>query len=166
MVEIENLTKVLLNIEIAKGIKNIKNISEKRDVIFLCVGNSKIWYDSFGPIVGTLCQYIGVKNYIYGNLRANINQSNLEDYINIIYRFHYNPFVVVFDSALSISEDFFIKIIDGPTECAGLSDNSVLVGDLSVQCIVPQKDIKNCDKYINMLSEIKKLGLYFKEFYL
>ena len=160
------ISKILHNINLVSQIEKLKKISNTREVVFLCVGNSKIWYDSFGPMMGTLLQYLGVENYVYGNIKSNIDVSNIQYYIDVIYKFHYNPYIVVFDNALSSNDEFVIKINKKSTTCAALSKNAVEVGDVSIMCLSPCSLLKNNCCYYHMLGEIKRLGLYFKEFYL
>ena len=164
--EIIKETEVLINIELAKKIEQIKSLSFSREIVFLCVGNSKIWYDSFGPMIGSLFQHLGLHDFVYGNMRSNINKDNLQEYRDIIYRYHNNPYVIVVDNALSVADEFSIKIVDGETKCAAMSDNQFCVGDLSILCLTPKNKIKNSCYYFQMISQIKKIGLYFKELYL
>ena len=117
-------------------------------------------------MIGTLFQYLNITNHVYGNIKSNVNAENLQEFINIIYRYHYNPYIVVFDNAISAENEFMIKIQEKPTNCACLSGNPVLVGDMSILCLTPAKQVKNVCEYFNMLKQIKKLGMYFKEFYL
>ena len=158
--------KILINIELANCIEKIKKTSLTRDVVFLCVGNSKVWYDSFGPMMGSLLQFFGVKNYVYGNIRSNIHKDNIHEYIKIINKFHYNPYIVVFDNAFSNNDEFGIKIMEDGVECAAFSNDPAYVGDLSILCLTPCQFIKENRHYADMLGEIKKLAFYFKELYL
>lgn len=134
----------------------LSKISKEKQLIFLCVGNSKIWFDSFGPIVGSILKLFDLGYYIYGNTKSNITSNNLNSYIEMIYRFHNNPYIVVFDNAISKTQKPMLKIKEEPIYCSVLK-NSVLVGDMSVTYCVNSEDIKHCENYEYMLISIKKI---------
>ena len=158
--------EIYYNIDLIKKIEKLKIISQNRDVVFLCVGNSKVWYDSFGPMIGTFLQYVGVSNYVYGNLKSNVNNNNIQKYVENIYKFHYNPFIVVFDNAISDENDFKIKIGECTTNCCCFDDEVFEVGDFSILCLTPIQFFNKPQKYYEMLDEVKRVCLYFKEYYL
>ena len=160
------IDEIIYNIKLIKNIEELKSTSTKREVVFLCVGNSKVWFDSFGPMIGSFLQYIGVNNYIYGTIRSNINKDNINQYIDSIYKFHANPYIVVVDNLISTGNKFTIKIKTEGLTCSCFNENSVYVGDLSVLCSTPANFIKSNKYYKNMLYEVKKFGVYIKEYYL
>lgn len=166
MIDRIELINVAINANMISKIEKLKDINKNREVVFLCVGNAKIWYDSFGPMVGTILQYMGINNYVYGNLKSNICQDNLKTYIDIIYRYHYDPYIVVVDNCLSASNKFEVIIKEGPTDCAGLSKEPISIGDCGILCLTPKCCFKSSLEYKNMLKCVKKLSLYFKEFFI
>ena len=140
----------------------MNQISKNREVVFLCVGNSKIWFDSFGPMIGSLLMYLNIDKFIYGNLKKNIKGDNIEEYIDMIYRFHHNPYIVVFDSAISNREEVYLKIREGSTRCASFSSSPVDVGDLSVLLCFSKNNIKNLSNYKLLLKNVKKVAGFIK----
>lgn len=152
--------KALNNISIISMLEAAKENEDKKSIVFLCVGNSKVWFDCFGPYVGSLLQKLGIEYYVYGNVRSNILTNNIEEYVNMIYRFHVNPYIIVFDSAISDVEDFDIVVKEGQTTCGAFSDKAFSVGDLKVSCLVPAKEIKSSAGYVKMLAAVKRIGFF------
>ena len=70
-------------------LEKAKENEDKRSIVFLCVGNAKVWFDCFGPYVGSLLQKLEIDYYVYGNVRSNILTNNIEEYVNMIYRFQH-----------------------------------------------------------------------------
>ncbi len=154
--------KALNNVSIVSMLEKAKENEDKRSIVFLCVGNAKVWFDCFGPYVGSLLQKLGINYYVYGNVRSNILTNNIEEYVNMIYRFHVNPYIIVFDSSICEVEDFELSIKEGQTTCGAFSDNPFSVGDMKISCLVPVKDIKSPDRYVKMLSAVKRIGFFIK----
>ena len=152
--------EVLENYKIYENVKDLKEISKKTTLIFLCVGNSKIWYDSFGPIFGSLLKLLNFNYYIYGNLKSNINANNIEDYIDMIYKFHEKPFIIVIDNAISNEEIPKIKIINGSINCAVFSKKNILVGDMGILYCLNKKHLQNLNNYNLMLKDIARMILF------
>lgn len=142
-------------------LEKLKKIAKNREVVFLCVGNPKIWFDSFGPLMGSLLKFLDVEKFIYGNIKAPILSFNIEEYISMIYRFHVKPYIVVIDNAISNVSKSCIKIKEGSTKCASLS-NPVSVGDMSILCCLNKNEIKDSLNYKNILFQIKDVGRMIK----
>lgn len=157
---INQLMKIQNNIELINSIEKAKVEAGDRPIVFLCVGNSKIWYDSYGPMVGTLLRYLGFNYYIYGNLRSNVNLDNLSEFIEMIYKFHVNPFVIVFDSAISTGEEYDITAECKAMNCGALRGKGTMVGDFSVKFLIPAKDINCNNGYKDLLKAVKKTGMF------
>ena len=118
----------------------------KNNIVFLCVGNSHVWYDSFGPIVGSLLQNkYNIQSFVYGNCENNITRSNLFDYIEFVKRKHFNKKIIVLDSA--ISDDFSLESVvfrKGEVVCA-YYNNNVGAGHYGVLCPVVTKEQACCN---------------------
>ena len=153
---------VIENYNIYQQLEFLKKQAAQREVVFLCVGNSKVWFDSFGPLVGSFLQYLEFPKYIYGNLKTSITKSNVEKYIDMIYKFHINPFIVVIDSAISNTLVPKIKIKKGQTTVACMSDNPVMVGDYSILFCLNKKQMKDSFYYKNLFTCVKKVGRMIK----
>lgn len=152
------ILEVEKNVSIIKKLEKAKN--QKRNVIFLCVGNSSVWFDSFGPIVGSFLQTRGVDNFVYGNVRSNILMKNIYEYVDIIHKFHVNPYIIVVDSSVSNVSEFALLVKEEPTICGAFSENPCKIGDLKIACLVPSKNIFSEENRNHFASQIKKICLF------
>jgi len=138
------IVNIKQNIEMLYRFENfIKN--NYNNLIFLCVGNSDVWYDSFGPIVGTLLKdKYNIPCFVYGNIYNNIKLSNLNNYIKWIKKIHFNKKIIVIDAALTNENNNILHIRKGETKCAYFNKDSLSIGDYSVLCPVKNEfDSKN-----------------------
>lgn len=155
----DKLVYALENYNIIKLLEKASKIAESREVVFLCVGNSSIWFDSFGPMVASLLMATNLKMFIYGNIKANIKADNLEEYVNLIYKFHVDPYVIVIDSALSKTSRG-LRVKEGATECGALSNSPCLVGDLSITFCMDREFIRSVENYDKLKKEVKRIGRF------
>lgn len=138
------INKILNNIKNLKFFENF--IKENHNnLVFLCVGNSNVWYDSFGPIIGSLLkEKFNIPCFVYGNITNNINSKNLNSYIKWINKIHFDKKIVLFDSALTNENDIYVKIKKGSTKCAFYKKDSLSIGDISVLCPIKENEnLKN-----------------------
>ena len=139
-------------------LEKLIKISEEREVVFLCVGNSRVWYDCFGPIFGSVLISLGINKYIYGNTKFNITANNVSYFVELIYKFHNNPYIIVVDSILDGNFCGGLKIREKSIICAGLSNSPLEIGDMSITYSI---DINNKQKYYlldDILQKIKKMS--------
>lgn len=158
-----NLLIAQNNYNIYRSCESIIENSKGREIVFLCVGNPKIWFDSFGPMMGSLLKQLNLEKFIYGNVDAPIASNNLESYIELIYKFHINPYIVVIDSSLSKSEESIVKIKDGNITCGALGNNPISVGDMYITYTINLSQAKSPSNYKQMLKSIKQVArmIYF-----
>lgn len=100
--------------------------------VFLCVGNSNVVADCFGPLVGELLikQY-GLKNVV-GCLSHNITKKNLNKEINCIKQKYKNCKIVVVDAALGNIENVgYVNLINSGCVPA-CATSTLMVGDVSI----------------------------------
>lgn len=100
--------------------------------VFLCVGNSGIVGDCFGPLVGEfLTKKYGIKQ-VFGNLCHNITSKNLEVECDKIKTLFPDSKIVVVDAALSQPENVgMVKFLT--TGCIpACGTNFKIVGDFSL----------------------------------
>lgn len=152
------ILEVEKNISIIEKLEKVKN--QKRNVVFLCVGNSSVWFDSFGPIVGSFLQTRGVDNFVYGNVRSNILMKNICEYVDMIHKFHVNPYIIVVDSSVSDVSSFELLVKEESTICGAFSENPCQIGDLKIACLVPSKDVFSDKNKNRFASQIKKICLF------
>lgn len=152
--------KIQNNISIIEKLENAKK--ENRSIVFLCVGNSKVWFDSFGPFVGSFLQMCGIEYFVYGNIRSNVLIDNIDEFIEMIYRFHVNPFIIVVDSSVYDGDEFDLLVKQEKTICGAFSKNPIEVGDLKIACLIPSCEISNSDGYSKMLKQMRRICLFLK----
>jgi len=131
------------------SLKNFENYVKqyKNNLVFLCVGNSEIWYDSFGPIVGGFLKHkYNINAFVYGDIYNCIKLSNLNKYIEYINKKHSNCKIIVIDAALTSSNNNELLLKEGATKCAYFSSKSKMVGHYSILCPVKSE---NEDKIFN-----------------
>lgn len=159
---VDQVLKIQNNISFINKLENVNGLKENRSVVFLCVGNSKIWYDAFGPYVGTLLQKMGIGNYVYGNIRSNILLSNIDEFIDMIYKFHSNPYIIVVDSAISDCSNFDLCVKEEKTVCGAFSENPVEIGDLKISCLIPAKAVLVPKCKNKLIAQIKRICFFIK----
>ena len=109
-----------------------RKIINKKNLLFVCIGNSKILWDSIGPIIGSnLKQTIGEK-YVIGDLKNNIcNKLDLVNYYPKLRK----KFIIAIDTAITeeyLSGEIFITnnpIIMGNA----FNKNRGIIGDISIK---------------------------------
>ena len=125
-------------------INSFENYCKKhyKDIVFVCVGNSDVWYDSFGPIVGSLLKHkINIPCFVYGDIDYNIKLNNLNNFIEWVKLKHFNKKIIVIDAALSDNNYNGLIFRFGQIKCAYFKNDSIPFGDYSVLC--PIKKINN-----------------------
>lgn len=123
-------------------IENLFDIKEFSDIIFLCIGSSRIIGDAIGPIVGSNLKYIE-NNYIhiYGSIEKNLNFNNAKEIIENINFKYKNPCIITIDSALSNKYDFGNIILEKGFMKIGkaLEKNLCIYSNLNIKCVVGKK---------------------------
>ena len=107
--------------------------------VFLCIGDTTLVSDSLGALVGQLLvKKLNVNAFVYGNLKHNITNQNLNTYLDFIKHHHPQAPIIVVDSALSkLSDVGLVKLNDGGCIVGGYTNkNAFVVGTLSILGIV------------------------------
>ena len=151
-----NIIKTLINVSMFKKLEKINKISKKEDVVFLCVGNFKVWYDSFGPLVSYFLKKNNFGWFVYGDINNCITLNNIDKYIKCIKKFHVKPFIIVVDSSVSKDGVEGIKIVDGGLKIGCLSGGAVFVGDMGITYCLDIKKLPMYDNYKLMIQKTKK----------
>ena len=113
-----------------------------KEIVFVCVGNYKIWYDSFAPQFAESLRESNINCYVYGG-KNSIVPDNLIDYMTFIETKHARALIIVVDSCL-VTDDrnsccFFVK--KSPMVPAGYT-NTKSFGDISILFGVTRKENK------------------------
>ena len=133
-----------MSINVYKKINELKSFENflkhnKDNVVFVCVGNFEVWYDSYGPIVGELLiNKYNIPTFVYGNIKSNIKLSNLSSFVNWVKLVHFDKKIIVIDAALSNKGNKEVVFKSGPIKCAYYSDKGETFGDYAILCPVNQ----------------------------
>lgn len=156
LMDIKNYCYVEETKNLYEFFERIANVSKTKEVVFLCVGSSKIWYDCFGPMFGSLLKYLDIDKFVYGNLAANITAKNLQEYIDMIYRFHISPYIVVIDNSLCLSDGRGLYFGEGAITCGAYSGTPATVGDAHICYGLSKNEIKDSSNYYKFCRAIKR----------
>ncbi|MDE5910700.1 MAG: spore protease YyaC [Clostridia bacterium] len=113
-----------------------------KNLVFLCIGTTKIIGDSIGPKVGDRLKEKGVNAYVYGNTQRQVTAINVDDYAKMIAQRHKDDIVVVIDSALGKLKDIgAIKVTRNGIKPGGAFDkNKERIGDIGILAVVGDAD--------------------------
>ena len=156
----------LLDYKIENQFNAVFKEKTNKEIVLFCVGNNKIWYDSFGPKFADMAREQGFKCFVYGGCKFSIVPDNLLDYMDFVEHKHPSALVIVVDNCLDVSrqQKFDIEIKKTSVVPAGLV-NKKSFGNISIllkttfsldyvcyfkfQQIVIQKLIKKLQTYID-----------------
>ena len=113
-----------------------------KNLVFLCIGTTKIIGDSIGPKVGDKLKNQGVNAYVYGNSQRQVPAINVDDYAKMIKARHKDDIVIVIDSALGKLKDIgAIKVTQNGIKPGGAFDkNKERIGDIGILAVVGDAD--------------------------
>ena len=113
-----------------------------KNLVFLCIGTTKIIGDSVGPKVGDKLKEQGVDAYVYGDTHRQVTAINVDDYAKMIKGRHKKDIVIVIDAALGKSKDIgSIKVTRNGIKPGGAFDkNKQRVGDIGILAVVGDAD--------------------------
>lgn len=125
-----------ININVYKYYTQLYKLLKKyqnKEIVFFCVGNYKIWYDSFSSELSSELKKLNLKVFIYGGQDFPILPDTLSCCMQWIENKHPNACVVVVDNLLTIdaSNCGDLIISERKTNMAGLTKN-LAFGNVSV----------------------------------
>ena len=132
--------------------------TNQKEILFICIGTSKVLGDSIGPLVGSyLKEKIGSKK-VLGDINHNI--CSKKDLI-----FNYpkikNKYIVAIDTAISC-KDLSGKIFISQTPITmglALNKNKGKIGDISIKTTICDLEFIS-KQYVNKMSEFIGKGIY------
>jgi putative sporulation protein YyaC len=115
-----------------------KNIYNKKQIVFLCIGTDRATGDCLGPIVGYKLSKLQHNIVLYGTLDQPVHAKNLGDTLNYVYANHRNALVIAIDASLGKSGHIgYITLGEGPLlPGAGVDKALPPVGDIFITGIV------------------------------
>ena len=128
--------------ELSNLIKDENDIN--RNIIFLCIGTSRVVGDSVGPIVGSILKQNIISNKqieVLGDCENNIHYENIEQNVDIVKKLNPNSLIVVIDSALSKEENIGRIFVQnrGLKYGEGIKKKSNIVGNIRGNIILINK---------------------------
>lgn len=148
-----------------KFVKLIKN-NKFSDIIFLCIGTSKIVGDAIGPIVGSKLKKLENEYiHIYGTIESNLNFNNTKKIIKSINSNYRNPCIITIDAALSCNNNIGDIIVGSGIIKIGkaLKKNLCFYSDLNIKCIVGMYFYNENENFRilqnSKIEQIMKLGI-------
>lgn len=155
------------NVEYKRFIWNLNNTINlnaiNKNIIFLCIGTTKIIGDSFGPLVGSILKY-ELKDYkeikVVGDLKNTITYNNIEEYMNDIKEKCNNSVIVVLDSALSDRKNIGKIFIQdrGLKYAESLKKKNRIIGNISIKAVVGE-NYNNPIKNYKSLNKVSKRSI-------
>ena len=144
-----------MNFEEYVRILNRKIVRIPKDkIVFVCIGNSNVLWDSIGPKIGSyLKEKASVKN-IYGDIKSNI--CSMWDFIKIYPKIR-NKYIIAIDTAICDSNlNGKIFINNNPIVMGrAIGRNNGIIGDLSIKIGISKFYINKLD--LNFIEEKVKL---------
>ncbi len=126
------------------GIKFVllEKITIMKNLVFLCIGTTKIIGDSIGPKVGDKLKSRDIDAYVYGNTARQVTAINVDDYVRMIKLRHSSDIVVVIDSALGKLADVgSVKVTKNGIKPGGAFDKGKeRIGDIGILAVVGDAD--------------------------
>lgn len=115
--------------QLSKILNNYKN----KEVVFFCVGNYKVWYDSFASNVGSMLKTLNINSFVYGGKDFPILPDVLTTYMSWVESRHPNACIIVVDNLLTFCQNSCgeLVIAQRKTNISGLT-SKLLFGDVSV----------------------------------
>lgn len=110
-----------------------------REYVVVCIGTDRSTGDALGPLVGSIFSDSKPKHMtVYGTLHEPVHATNIEDYIEIIYDTHRNPFIIAIDACLGKSTSVgYIIANKGPLKPGAAFNKSLPeIGDIHLTGVV------------------------------
>ena len=113
-----------------------------KEIVLFCVGNYKIWFDSFASAVAAAAKQENINAFVYGGKDYPIVPDNLPEYIDFVKNKHPKAAIIVVDNILTTNQQYCGKLIISKraTEVSSLYA-PLLFGNISV--------LLNTNPYIN-----------------
>ncbi|SFB29931.1 putative sporulation protein YyaC [Lentibacillus halodurans] len=113
--------------------------STPKEYIIVCIGTDRSTGDALGPLTGSFLSDMQPKHLrVYGTLPEPVHATNMEDYVNQIYKLHRHPFIIAVDASLgkTTSVGSIITDIGSLNPGAALNKNLPPIGDIHITGVV------------------------------
>lgn len=138
-----------------------EKIKDKKEIVIVCAGTTRIIGDALGPITGTFLTENNVKN-VYGTLQKPVDAINLTKVIEEIKSNYFKPYIIAVDSAVSLGNSYlvgkpeFLKSITVEDRAITVrswdTKNAVPIGDVGITATVAYGSYYNFQKEWKVLT--------------
>lgn len=129
---------------------------EISDIVFLCIGTSKIIGDSVGPFIGSKLKCIENEFvHVCGTIEQNLNFRNAKRMIEEISCNYKNPYIITIDAALSNKGKFGDIVLGSGYMKIGkaLEKSLCFYSNINIKCVVG-KEFKDKNKNMEVLKKV------------
>ncbi len=114
-----------------------KKCKKNQPLVLICIGSDRATGDCLGPLVGQSLMDFPVYS-VYGTLQFPVHAKNLDKTMELIYKFHKNPFIIAIDSCLGYADHVGYITLSSMPLCPGrgVSKHLPPIGDISITGIV------------------------------
>ena len=141
----------LLEYRIENQLQSLQLNNLNKEIVFFCVGNHKIWYDSFGPLFAEQLRKKNINCFVYGGTSLPILADNLVEYMDFVIEKHPGACVFVVDNCLSDKSTFDVTIKRNKVIPAALMNN-IGFGDYSILLLT--NHYSSYKKYLNFQNQV------------
>lgn len=134
-----NKIRVEFEKKLEEQIVNLINHNRFSNIIFLCIGTSKIIGDAIGPMVGSNIKSLENEYvHIYGTVENNLNFNNAKKIIEDINSNYINPCIITIDAALSNNNNSGDIVLGKGFMKIGkaLEKSLCFYSDINIKCVV------------------------------
>ena len=121
----------------------LAKLSDKKELVFFCIGTDRSTGDCFGPLLGTFLkesvERLGFEDtYVYGTLHDPVHAVNLQEHIELVQRKHPHATVIAADACLGrLKSVGFVSFSEGQIKPgAGVNKDLPAVGDYALTGVV------------------------------
>lgn len=132
-----------------------EKIKDKKEIVIVCVGTTRIIGDALGPITGTFLTENNVEN-VYGTLEKPVDAINLTKVTEEIKANYFKPYIIAVDSAVCLGASYlvgkpeFLKSITVEDRAITVrswdTKNAVPIGDVGITATVAYGSYYNFQK--------------------
>ena len=151
-----NKIRVEFEKKLEEQIVDLINNKRFSNIIFLCIGTSKITGDSIGPIVGSNIKRLENEYiHIYGTVENNLNFNNAKKIIENINSNYINPCIITIDAALSNNNSLGDIVLGKGFMKIGkaLEKSLCFYSDINIKCVVGKYHY-NINKNFDILQSV------------
>lgn len=138
-------------------IREEKERTGKKKVVFLCIGTDRSTGDSLGPLIGYKLKQMELSDaVVFGTLERPVHALNLENYVDVLRACYQDALVVAVDASVGSREHIgFVTLGKGALKPGlGVSKELCAVGDIFITGIVG-----SCGNYDPLMLQSVRLSI-------